>query len=114
MTKPFPVGFIKKQKTNSNLREFNLLIGNITPEDKIGNLSIVNIQFDIKRPDKKKFLFKESYSPTFEKNKCLDPSERLIFQLIETMQKMTREVLIFTNIKKNTRNNEKKLHFTIC
>ena len=49
MTEPLPTGCIKKAKKAPSLREFNLLLGGISDEDKIGHLFIVDIIFDEKR-----------------------------------------------------------------
>ena len=82
----------------------------ISPKDKIEHLLIVDIQFDLKTADEKKILLNKIYSHIFEKNKCLDSSERSIFQLIETMQKADKASLnSYKYNKENTRKDEKKI-----
>ena len=46
MPKPLPTGSIEKVKKTSTIREVDLLIQNISDEDKIGHLFIVDIEFD--------------------------------------------------------------------
>ena len=60
---------------------------NLSPDDKIGHFVIVNIKFDIENANERSLLFKEIYTPIFEKDKCLDSSEQSIFQLMDTMRK---------------------------
>ena len=47
ITKPLPIGSIKKSKNVPSMREFDLMIiQGILNEDKIGHLFVVNIEFD--------------------------------------------------------------------
>ena len=69
------------------MRKFNLLIKSISPEDKIGHLFIIDIKLNEKNADEKNLLFNEIYTPIFQKDKCLDPSESSVFQLLDTMSK---------------------------
>ena len=62
MTKLLPYGCIKLKKTLEELKD---LLSNVTLEDKIGHLLVVDIIFyDI---NEKTIFFNELYSPIFEK-----------------------------------------------
>ena len=57
-----------------------VLLENVTLEDKLGHLFVVDIKFaDI---NKKTLLFNEIYPPIFEKNKKIDPYERSCTQIM--------------------------------
>lgn len=47
MTKPMPLDIIKKQKICPDLQKFNFIIETISPDNKIGQLFIVDIKFAI-------------------------------------------------------------------
>ena len=81
MTKPLPYGCIKKKTENlPTLEELAVLIENVTLEDKLGHLFVVDIKFaDI---NKKTLLFNKIYPPIFEKNKKIDPYERSCTQIM--------------------------------
>ena len=65
MTKPLPYGYIKKMKKIPTFYEFNKILSNLSHEDKIGQLFIVDIKFYEKNP--KTILFNEIYTLIFEK-----------------------------------------------
>ena len=46
MRKPFPYGCIKKQKNIPSLRQFNFILENISTEDQIRHLFVVDIKFN--------------------------------------------------------------------
>ena len=55
MTKPLPYGCIKKKKNLPNLEELAVLLKNVTLQDELGHLFVVDIEFaDI---NKKNFVF---------------------------------------------------------
>ena len=88
MTKPLPCGCIKKKKNLPTLEELAVLLKNVTLEDKLGHLFVVDFEFaDI---NEETLLFNEIYPPIFEKHKKIDPYERSCTQI------MSR-----ANIKKN-------------
>ena len=67
ITKPLPYGCIKLKKSVPTLEELKDLLANVTLDDKIGHLFVVDIIFaDV---DEKTILFNEFYPPIFEKNK---------------------------------------------
>ena len=81
MTKPLPTGCIKKEKTIPIWYKFNLLTEKVSVEDKIGHLFVADIKFDKHKAGERQYLFNEIYLPIFDKNKALDLSKRLFFNL---------------------------------
>ena len=80
MTKPLPYGCIKLKKGVPSLDELKDLLANVTLEEKIGHLFIVDIIFsDV---NEKTILFNEFYPPIFEKNKKIEPYERSCSQIM--------------------------------
>ena len=71
MTKPLPYGCIKKNKVLPTLEELEQILNNVTLDDKLGHLFVVDIVFD--KVNEKTLLFNELYPPIFEKNKKMDP-----------------------------------------
>ena len=56
MTKPLPIGGIKKSKKILSMREFHLVIQGISDEDKMGHLFVVDIKFDTKYATKNNYF----------------------------------------------------------
>ena len=79
--KPLPYGCIKKKEYPPSLLEFNKILDNISQEDKIGHLFIVDIKFHNKNP--KMLLFNEFYPPK-KKDK---PFERYTLQLMSIFER---------------------------
>ena len=52
-TKPLPYGCIKKQKTIPDLRQFEFILQNLSIDDKIGHLFVVDIKFNKEAADEK-------------------------------------------------------------
>ena len=71
MTKPLPYGCIRKNDCPPAVTEFNKIINEISHEDSVGRLFIVDIKFNDINP--KTLLFNELYPPIFEKNKKMEP-----------------------------------------
>ena len=69
MTKLLLHGCIKKEKEIPDLKKFNFILQNISPDNKISHLFVVDLIFDEKNSDKKTLLFNEIYTTIFEKNK---------------------------------------------
>ena len=82
MTKPLPTGSIK-DSDDISWKTFNNLLKSVSLEDTIGHLYIVDIEFDFKNATERKYICNEIYPPIIEKQKIIDPCERLAFQLIE-------------------------------
>ena len=68
-------------KRAPTLREFELILQNISNTDKTGHLFLVDIEFDRKNATEKQIFFNEIYTPIFEKKKVLCANEKLVFQL---------------------------------
>ena len=80
MTKPLLYGCIKLKKNLPTLEELKDLLANVTLEDKIGHLFVVDIIFyDI---NEKTIFFNELYPPIFEKNKIIEHYERSCVQIM--------------------------------
>ena len=71
MTKSLPCGCIKKQEDVPSLLEFNKILDNISHEDSVGQLFIVDIKFHNK--NRTILLFNEICPQIFEKNKKRSP-----------------------------------------
>ena len=69
MTKPLPNDCIKKSKKVFSFCKFNIILSNLSHEDKIGHLFTVDIKFHNKNP--KTMLFNKIYTPIFEKQKAV-------------------------------------------
>ena len=82
MTKPLPTGCIK-DNSDISWEIFNFLLEKVDFEDTIGHLYTVDIQFDIKNATKRELTCNEIYPLIIEKQKIIDPCERLVFQLLE-------------------------------
>ena len=94
MTKPLPYGCIKKKENLPTLEELAVLLENVTLEDKLGHLFVVNVKFaDI---FEKTLLFNEIYPPVFEKQKKIDPYKRSCTQI------MSRATIKHNKKKKDT------------
>ena len=82
MTKPLPTGCIK-DNDDISWETFNFLLENVSFEDTIGHLYIVDIEFDTKNATEREFAYNEIYPPIIEKQRTIDPCERSVFQLLE-------------------------------
>lgn len=60
MTKPLLIDCIKNQKKGPDLRQFNLLIENLSPDDKSGHWFIVDIYFNLKKCKRKNFTYQQN------------------------------------------------------
>ena len=82
ITKPLSTGCIK-DNDDISWEKFNFLLENISFEDTIGHLYIVDIEFDTKNASVREFAYNEIYPPIIEKQRTIDPCERSVFQLLE-------------------------------
>ena len=74
---------VLKKDCPPTLTEFNKIINEISHENSVIYLSMVDIKFnDI---SSKILLFNEPYPPIFEKNKKMDSYERLALHLLSIM-----------------------------
>ena len=68
MTKPIPTGCIK-QNLDTGWRTFNLLLQNVSLNDQIGHLYVVDIKFDHTKATEKQIVSYEIYPSIIEKTK---------------------------------------------
>ena len=80
MTKPLPYGAIKKNKVLPTLEKLEQILNNVTSDDTLGHLFVVDFVFD--KINEKNLLFNKLYSPIFEKNKKIEPYERSCAQIV--------------------------------
>ena len=81
MTKPLPYECIKLKKAVPTLDELKDFLANVTLEDKIGHLFVVDTIFaDI---NEKPLLFNEFYPHIFEKNMKIEPFEGSCAQIMK-------------------------------
>ena len=78
MTKPLPYGCIKKKENLATLEELAVLLENVTLEDKLGHLFVVDVDIKFADINKKTLLFNEIYPPIFEKHKKLTRTRDLV------------------------------------
>ena len=68
--------------------------------------------FDVNRANKRQLMYNELYTPVFEKEKVQDPSQRFIFQLLETTRKNRDANGLYPyKFNKKTRSTMKKKRF---
>ena len=80
MTKPLLYGCIKKKKVLPTLEELEQILSNVTLNNKLGHLFVLDIVFD--KEDEKTLLFHELHPPIFEKDKKIEPFERSCIQIM--------------------------------
>ena len=86
MTKPFPIGCIKKEPQTPNIRELCLLLSGLSHLDSIGHLFVVDLEFNVERATEKELFFNEIYTPLFEKKKVLPARDRSVFQFFDAIR----------------------------
>ena len=82
MTKPLLTGCIKDNDYIS-WEIFNFLLENLSFEDTIGHLYIVDIEFDIKNATEREFAYNEIFPAIIEKQRTIGPCEKSVHQLLE-------------------------------
>ena len=82
MTKPLPTGCIK-QNSDISWRTFNLLIQNLSLDNNIGHLYVVDIEFDHTKATENQIVNNKIYPPIIEKQQIIDSCERSVHQLLE-------------------------------
>ena len=91
MTKLLPTGFIK-ENSDISWRTFNLLLEKVNLDDQIGQLYVVDIEFDHKKATDNQIVYNEIYPPNIGKQKIIDPCERYVYQLIEQFQQLKKVI----------------------
>ena len=97
----------QKPKEIPYFGKFNLIIENISIEDKIGHLFVGDIKINEEAADEKVLLFNEIYTPIFEK-KSIKPYERSVLQLMSVMVKNEKELLNTFKLNEKTHSSMKK------
>ena len=82
MTKPVPTGCIK-QNSDISWGTFNLIMQNLSLDNNIGYLYLVDIEFDHTKATENQIVYNEIYPAIIEKQKIIDPCERSVYQLLE-------------------------------
>ena len=59
------------------MREFDLIIQEISDKDQTGHLFVVDFEFDNENADEKQLFFNEIYTPIFEEKKFYLPNKDL-------------------------------------
>ena len=86
MTKPLPTGCIK-QNLDTNWRTLNLLLQNVSLDDQIGHLYVVDIEFDHIKATEKRLVYNEIDPLIIEKQKIIDPCERSVYHNVLQQKK---------------------------
>ena len=76
-----PIGCIKKHPAPSWLK-FNLLLETVDLDDKVGDLFVVDIEFDGKRATEQEYMYNEIVPLIIDKRKILEANERSVYQLL--------------------------------
>ena len=76
-----PIGCIKEHPAPSWLK-FNLLLETVDLDDKVGDLFVVDIEFDGKRATEQEYMYNEIVPLIIDKRKILEANERSVYQLL--------------------------------
>ena len=87
------------------------LLENISIDDKIGHLFVVDIKFNKEAANEKAPLFNEIYTPKFEKKKVVKPFERSVLQLMSVMVKNKKDLLNTFKFNEKTHSTMNKKFF---
>ena len=90
MTKPMPTGCIKEHPALT-WRKFNFLIETGDLDDPIGDLFVVNIEFDNTNATEHEHTYNEIMPPIIEKQNILEANERSIYQLLDLFSKADKD-----------------------
>ena len=101
MTKPLPMGIFKKQ-SDSNMETLENSLNNFDPNAKIGEVFVVDIQFDA-YDDPRKRINNEVYQCIFQPKSKVLPNLRRVCQLLLNMRSGKRgNILSFKATEKNS------------
>ena len=85
MTKPVPIGCIKKEAYTPNIRELLLLLSRICHKDGMGHLFVVDLEFNVQKATEKQI--------SFAKQKVVPARNRSDFQLFDAIRLRKIDVL---------------------
>ena len=60
-----------------------MLLQNVSLNDQIGHLYVVDIKFDHTKATEKQIVYNEIYPPIIEKQKIIDPCERSVYHFLQ-------------------------------
>ena len=92
MTKPLPILIFKKQ-SNPNMETLENSLKNFSPNAKIGELFVVDIQFDA-YDDPCKRIYNEIYPCVFQPKSNVLPNRRSVYQLLSNMRSGKRSNIL--------------------
>ena len=84
MTKPLPIGIFKKE-AYVDMEVLNKSIANFDPNAKIGEIFVVDIEFNACNDPKKK-MYNEVYPCIFQPDSKVPADRRSVYQLLSTMR----------------------------
>ena len=84
MTKPVPIGIFKKEE-HVDIEILNASIANFNPNAKIGEIFIVDIEFNAYGDPRKK-MYNEVYPCIFQPKSKVSVDRRSVYQLLSTMR----------------------------
>ena len=84
LKKPLPIGIFKKQ-SDPNMETLENSLKNFDPNAKIGEVFVVDIQFDA-YDDLRKRIFNEIYPCIFQPKSNVLPNRRSVYQLLWNMR----------------------------
>ena len=85
MTKPVPIGCIKKEAYTPNIRELLLLLSRICHKDGMGHLCVVDLEFNVQKATEKQIFFAEQ--------KVVPARNRSAFQMFDAIRLRQNDVL---------------------
>ena len=89
MTKPLPTGCIK-QNSDISWRTFNLLMQNLSLDNNIGHLYVVDIEFDHTKATENQIVNNKIYPPMIEKQQIIDSCERQCINYLNNIQQLKK------------------------
>ena len=100
MTKPLPVGVIKKKDGVPTLQELEQILAGVKPTDEFGHMFIVDLMF-VGGENLKILLYNELYPPFFEKDKTMESFECSCVQVM-ALRRINNQGKLFS-IKQNSK-----------
>ena len=83
-----------------NPEKFNMLAEKVDLDALIGHLFVFDIDFNFEKAAAKTLMYNEIYTLISKKQKMIDPTEKSIFQLSETLQMADENILPFQVTRK--------------
>lgn len=77
-----------------------MLAEKVDLDDLTGHLFVFDIDFNFEKAAAKTLMYNEIYTLLFKKQKMIDPTEKSVFQLSETLQMADKNILPFQITRK--------------